>query len=704
VKKGIESITAEPCFPVKVAFGHIAELIEQEADYIFLPSIVNLENVFELNKTSKLCPYVQSLPYQIKAAFANRLGKTKILSPVIRLGEGRKELLKSFLNLASQLKVKAALAKQAFEKALAAQKVFEESLIKEGSRILSSIKDTEKLFVLVSRPYNGCDSQINLRLADKLAELGVITIPMDMLSVADVPVGDEDLHSSMYWGWGQKILRAAEIVKQDKRLFAVYLSNFSCGPDSFLMTFFKDIMADKPCLFLELDEHSADAGLITRLEAFLDSLSHHRPKESAKIEMKKPAKTIGGRKIYIPYMSDCSYGMAAAMKAHGRDAEVMKCSNEQGLLVGRRFTTGKECLPCTITTGDMLATAQRKDFIPENSAFFMPSTSGPCRLGLYNCLQKLVLGYAGMGEAMIVSPNQDTSFYEEFAGSADKGRLKFMLDAWVAMVGIDILSRLLLKIRPYTKNKDAAEQIYSQCLNLWIEAAENNPSFGRGKKLMADFAGRFSALEFDYTVRKPQIGVVGEIYVRSHPFANNNIIKRLEELGAACSLASLAEWIYYTNFTRFAAVRRNREFKNYLVNLTTDYLEHRIEKALAVPLEKKFGRLAEGKASELLDYSRPYMDTAFEGEAILSIAKTVEFFHDGFAGVVNVMPFSCMPSTIVSSITPLLSKDCNNMPILNISFDGSEDVTFQTRLEAFFQQCCRRQDSVLSVSEVLQRM
>ena len=98
------------------------------------------------------------------------------------------------------------------------------------------------------------------------------------------------------------------------------------------------------------------------------------------------------------------------------------------------------------------------------------------------------------------------------------------------------------------------------------------------------------------------------------------------------------------------------------------------------------------------------MDDSFEGEAILSVAKTVEFFHEGFSGVVNVMPFSCMPSTIVSSITPLLSRDCQNMPILNISFDGSEDATFQTRLEAFFEQCCRKRDSMLSVSEVLQRI
>ena len=117
--------------------------------------------------------------------------------------------------------------------------------------------------------------------------------------------------------------------------------------------------------------------------------------------------------------------------------------------------------------------------------------------------------------------------------------------------------------------------------------------FGRRKKLMADFAQRFSEIEFDYTVRKPKIGVVGEIYVRSHPFANNNIIKRLEELGAACSLAPLAEWVYYTNFTRLAAAKRKGEIKNYLVNFMTNFLEHRIEKALAAPLEKRFGKLAE---------------------------------------------------------------------------------------------------------------
>jgi predicted CoA-substrate-specific enzyme activase len=704
VKKGIELIVTEPCFPVKVAFGHIAELIEQGVDYIFLPSILTQKKSFELNTTSKFCPYVQSLPYQAKAAFAERLGKTKILSPVIRFGDGQRELIKSFTRLGGQLKIKSSLARQVIEEALAEQMNFQDALLQKGRQIISSTSAKDKLFVLVSRPYNGCDSQINLRVADKLAEMGINCLPMDMLSLDDAPLSDEDLHSRIYWDSGQKILRAAEIIKRDKRLFAVYLSNFSCGPDSFLMTFFKEIMANKPCLFLEMDEHTADAGLITRLEAFLDSLNHYKPKEIITSEKIRKSETIGSRKIFIPYMSDCSYGMASAMRAHGRDAEVMKSADEQGLIVGRKFTTGKECLPCAITAGDMLTIAQRKDFDPAKSAFFMPSTSGPCRLGLYNCLHRLVLKYAGISEAMIVSPNQDTSFYEEFAGSTGKGRLKFMPDAWIAMVGIDLMGKVLLKIRPYAADKNIVRNVYDECLKRWLSSAENRETLRQRKKLMAEIANKFSAIESDFALHKPKIGIVGEIYTRSHPFANNNIIKRLEELGAACSLAPLAEWIYYTNVTRLAETKRKRQFKNYFINLSIDIAEHRIEKTLAGPLEKRFGRLAEINVKELLDYSAPYIHDSFEGEAILSVGKIVEYFHQGCAGVVNVMPFSCMPSTIVSSIIPRLSRDCGDMPILNISFDGSEDATFQTRLEAFYEQCCRRSSVPVNAKQVLGRV
>jgi predicted CoA-substrate-specific enzyme activase len=709
IRMGVESVTAQPCFPVKVAYGHIAELIDKKVDYIFLPSIVSMTANFPQNEHNQLCPYVQSLAYQAETAFADKLGRTKILTVPIRLGEGRKLLQKSFITLGRKLGVSASVVRKAIGKGFVAQAGFEQALKEKGREILSHISPGQRLFVLISRPYNGCDDGLNLQLPKKLAELGVETIPMDMLDLGQASLSDELLHSLVYWSYGQKILRAAEIIKSDPRLFAIYLSNFSCGPDSFLLTFFKDIMAQKPCLQLELDEHSADAGVITRLEAFLESLKHYRcDKERERPTVKEPAmeksahfagaaivnrkleaQDIGHkRKLYIPYMGDCAYGVAACFRAYGQPAEVMPLADESALLQGRAFTSGKECLPCAITTGDMLKVIKTEGFEPARAAFFMPSASGPCRFGMYSCLHRLVLKYAGVEDIPVIAPNQDSGFYEEFVKSVDGSVAgNFMKNIWVAVVGIDLLRKLILQLRPLAVSAHQAQQVYERSVKQWVQAIENHKNFSQMRQLMNSIADEFATVELDSKAHKPRIGMVGEIYVRSHPFANMNIIARLEELGAVCDLASLAEWIYYTNFTRSRMAWRRGQYRSWFTNMLQDYLQHKIEKALAEPLEKRFGKLAEGPTEHVIELAKPYLHRSFEGEAILSIGKTVEYHHQGFGGVVK---------TVVSSQTMRISAECGDMPILNLSFDGQEDSTLATRLEAFVEQVRQRQERVTS--------
>ena len=704
IRMGTESVTAQPCFPVKVAHGHIAELLDKDVDYVFLPSIVSMMSDAPCDGHNQLCPYVQSLPYQVKAAFAGRLGRTKLLIAPVRLGEGQRLLQKSFLAIGRELGVSGVKVRRAVEEGLSAQAGFEQALRIKGREILETLGPGRKLFVLVSRPYNGCDEGLNLRLPRKLAELDAQVIPMDMLDLDTVSSDGRTLYENVYWTHGWKILRAAEIIKKDPRLFAIYLSNFSCGPDSFLMTFFKDIMSPKPCLQIEIDEHSADAGLITRLEAFLDSLRHYhgrRPAEE-KLSVKKPTPPPAGdkRRLYVPYMSDCAYGVAACFRSYGQPAEVMPIADEQTLLQGRAFTTGKECLPCAITAGDMLNVI--KNAGPDNTAFFMPGGCGPCRFGMYNCMHRLILRYAGAAEVPVISPNQDTEFYKELADSAGEfSTMRVMRDMWTATVGIDLLQKLLLRVRPFARDPRRAQQVYERSLAQWASAVEKRWNLSRLRRLMDGFAGEFADVELDGGLRKPRIGVVGEIYVRSHPFANMNIIGRLEELGAACDLAPLAEWVYYTNFTRGKKAARRRLWRNLFANVVQNYMQHRIEKTLAVPLEARFGRLAEEPIEHTIELARPYLHHSFEGEAILSIGKMVEYYHRGFGGVVNVMPFTCMPSTIVSSQARRVSADCGGMPILNLSFDGQENATLTTRLEAFVEQVRHRQNAVVSPAEVL---
>jgi predicted nucleotide-binding protein (sugar kinase/HSP70/actin superfamily) len=394
--------------------------------------------------------------------------------------------------------------------------------------------------------------------------------------------------------------------------------------------------------------------------------------------------------------------LAACLRAYGQSAEVMPLADESTLLHGRAFTTGKECLPCAITTGDMLKVVKGRDFDSQKAAFFMPGAAGPCRFGMYCSMHRLILKYTGAADVPVIAPNQDSGFYKELTVSFDgSSEQSFMKDAWTALVGPDLLHKVILRLRPFAEEPAEAQAVYDRNLKRWVEAVENRSSLSQLLSLMASIADEFAEVRLNEKLSKPRIGIVGEIYVRSHPFANMSIIARLEELGAVCDLAPLAEWVYYTNFTRSRIAKRTARIRELLTNVVQNYFQHRIEKALAGPLERRFGRLAEEPVEHVIELARPYMHDSFEGEAILTIGKAIEYHHNGFGGVVNVMPFTCMPSTVVATQSMHVSADCDNMPILNLSFDGQEDATLTTRLEAFVEQVAARRKGVFLAADLL---
>jgi predicted nucleotide-binding protein (sugar kinase/HSP70/actin superfamily) len=164
-------------------------------------------------------------------------------------------------------------ADRAVEAAFAAQDDFRVRLARYGRELLASLDATAPAAVVVGRPYNVNDLGANLDLPLKLRKIGVIPIPMDLLPLDDVSLPAS--HADMFWRSGQDILRAGTLLRDDPRLHTIYITNFNCGPDSFLLSFFRERMGSKPFLELEVDEHTADAGLITRCEAFFDSLGVH---------------------------------------------------------------------------------------------------------------------------------------------------------------------------------------------------------------------------------------------------------------------------------------------------------------------------------------------------------------------------------------------------------------------------------------------
>ena len=216
-----------------------------------------------------------------------------------------------------------------------------------------------------------------------------------MLDVDSVTEGA--LAEDMYWRSGQRILAAAKMIMTDNRLFSIYITNFGCGPDSMITHFYKDVSSGKPFLQLEIDEHSADAGAITRCEAFLDSIRNTKGRLRIEVREKQVLDRSGiKKKLYLPNMSDGVHGIAAAFRACGLDAEVMPEPDEDSLKWGRRYTSGRECYPAILTTGDMVKVLKREGFDPKRSAFFMPSGNGPCRFGQYNRYHRLILDELGL--------------------------------------------------------------------------------------------------------------------------------------------------------------------------------------------------------------------------------------------------------------------------------------------------------------------
>jgi len=438
IHQGVECMAAETCLPVKVANGHILDLIQQGVDRIFLPSIIDLKSNNPDYPQGVVCPLAQTLANTVHSTINFQAKGVQVFQPVLYFGRGERILKKGLMPLARSLGVNSFLVSGAMKKALAAQEDFYQKMHTRGREVMASLGPEEIAMMVVSRPYNGADPGINLNIPKKLRDLGVLAIPMDFFPLDQKSETEDPKYH--YWRFGQKIMGAAEILITNPKLYGIYITNFSCGPDSFILHFFRDVLKGKPYLEIEIDEHSADAGVVTRLEAFLDSLKNSKTASLPVLKKRTDFRIPSGnhRRIYIPPMTDHTLAVAAAFKACGVEAEVLPDSDQETLIYGRKLTSGKECYPCILTTGDMVKLINRKNFDPDRSAFFMPSGTGPCRFGQYHRFHRLVLDELGFPQVPVYAPDQSETLYQELGmvGGRDFTRL-----GWQGIVAIDVLEK-----------------------------------------------------------------------------------------------------------------------------------------------------------------------------------------------------------------------------------------------------------------------
>jgi len=278
VSCGIESMTAETCFPVKVSHGHVKELAGKTA-YLFLPGLITMQTPRD-REAGFYCPLVQANPYMVRAALG--LDRKKVLNPILHF---KHDLPTLAVEMAEQMSEKLGRSRrqirEALEYAWRHQNEFTKALHDKGKEILEAHDPERPLVVVTGRPYNLYDERLNLRLGQNLAKIGMTAVPMDFIDVSSVALDD---FPNMYWGLGAQILRTAKFIREVPHLFGLHMTNFSCGADSFIEHFYRYVMDDKPYLILELDEHSAVAGMMTRLEAFKNVIENTLQKQKARVD------------------------------------------------------------------------------------------------------------------------------------------------------------------------------------------------------------------------------------------------------------------------------------------------------------------------------------------------------------------------------------------------------------------------------------
>jgi len=277
VQAGQDSVVAEPCFPIVVAHGHISRLVRDGVDHILVPNIISPEQS-RCGIESHLCPWHQTLPFVTRSAPSLEAAAGKFMSPQVHFAEGPAFVAKELARFFKTMGLRRSKVKSACAAAYEAQEAFRLKCLELGAEAMATLKETGRRgIILVGRPYNLHDAGVNLSVARKLRQFyGVDCIPQDFLPTEDVDISS--VNDNMYWALGRQVLAAAKLVGQDPNLDIIYITNFKCGPDSFVKHFTRPATG-KPFLTLQFDGHSNDAGIMTRCEAYLDSKGILRPQK-----------------------------------------------------------------------------------------------------------------------------------------------------------------------------------------------------------------------------------------------------------------------------------------------------------------------------------------------------------------------------------------------------------------------------------------
>jgi predicted nucleotide-binding protein (sugar kinase/HSP70/actin superfamily) len=662
----------DSCFPVKLLHGHAATLTD--LDYILFPCAIRLGEKDGDEDQKYACPLVQASPFIIRQVLD--LGE-RLLAPIIDFSRGSEDTIKNLAEIAVKMGFNRSKGKKAALAGIAAQQRFEIERAALGKKLLEQLQEPGQLgVVLFARSYMSQDAGANLGIAEKLAQLGVVPIPLDFLPLDSI---DAKRYSDRpYWLYESKQIAGAALTASNPQLYGLVLTNYGCGPNSFILRIVEDIMGGKPLGQLEIDEHAAEAGIVTRLEAFVDTIkgfasSTKQHDVPAVPFYRGTSPVISSKKtLLFPLMAPHAHVVAAAMEACGVRTMVLPESDERSLLYANQVTLGTECLPYRVCLGDFIKFYRDNGTGTKNVEGFMAGSYGPCRLGKYSIEQMRVLKELGIDLPIRTSVSNNA--YRDLGMGNGFERL-----AWGGIVVFDYLQRLLWRTRPYEKETGIADKLFDQYVSRITCIVRENE---RLESVLHQATSEFKSLISPDLPRKPLVGINGEIFLRSNSFSNSNLVKVCEAAGLEVIVSPMGEWFKYTSFRNLEDAIKDRKVRkavvSYIKKVVQEHDEHSIVSQCRGLIDDK-----EPSTEDLLALSGQYLSPRCGSEAVLSIGSGIDWMETPrFAGVISVMPHGCMPGGIVAAMSEKLSARYRK-PWINLTYDGFMETNNLAKINNF---------------------
>ena len=686
-EKGMETIPSESvCYPAKMVHGHITDLIDKGIKTIFYPSVTHEKKEQEDADNHYNCPIVISYPEVIKNNLdLLRENEIRYIHPFLLIDD-KKSLLKELFEEFKGYQITKKEIKHALNKAYQEDHRFKDDIRKAGEETLRYMQEENvKGIILAGRPYH-IDAHIHHGIPDMITSLGMAVLTED--SVSHLDKVKRPLRVVDQWAYHSRLYAAASFAKEHDNVELVQLNSFGCGLDAVTTDQVQEILASNSNIYttLKIDEVSNLGAVRIRLRSLLATM---KEREENGFELQKKdlryKKHIFTKKmkqkhtILAPQMSPIHFQfLEEAFKQSGYQFVVLPSEDYQAVDVGLKYVNNDACYPAILVVGQIIEALQSGQYDPQNTSVAITQTGGGCRATNYIGFLRKALKDAGYGHVPVISIS--ASNLESNPGFSYS--VKLLHRAMVAVVYGDVLMNVLYRVRPYEKIKGSANALYEKWTKICLASVKAKRT--KFKKVVKKLIEEFDALPM-HDIIKPRVGLVGEILVKFHPTANNNVVDVVEAEGGEAVMPSLMGFMYYCAYN--APINKDllmdKALKTFWHKVTIWVIE-RYESTYKKALNKSKHFHPPASIRELAEYASNVLSLGNQtGEGWLLTGEMVELIQTGAKNIICMQPFACLPNHVVGKgMIKELKRVYPGTNIVAIDYDpGASEVNQLNRIK-----------------------